>query len=303
MTSHNIANVLKIFFWGIVVVIATMVMLSFSRGENPFDTIDTDQGTLSVLHEQTINEDISSISLGWYIGGVTVTASNDDKIHLVERAYANVAESKWANVSVNGGTLKITSRNKSVFNFFFWHTPSTYLELRLPAKEYTSFALNLTSGENEVRDLSTLLFDVNSTSGTLTIKNLSTEKLELNMTSGQTTFTDAKTQEFDGVITSGNLRYDGVVDQRLDLTMTSGVFNTELRESAPQSIDFHMTSGVAHITLATPADFMLTLSKTSGLFTANFNHTQNGNKYTYKNGRDDYRFGMTSGALTIKTQD
>jgi hypothetical protein len=306
MTSRNVASILKILFWSVVAVIAALSMLALYRGQNPFDSIDfthTNQGSLSVLHEQTIVDDITSISLGWNVGGVTVAASNDEKIHLIERAYESVSESKWASVNVDGKTLKVVSRNKNAFWFFFWHTPETYLEVQLPKKTYEMFRLSVTSGNNKISDLSAKAMDINSTSGNLSIKNLDTETLDFNMTSGQTTFENAKIHDFGGIMTSGSMHYDGVVDQKLHVTMTSGLFTAKLAETAPQNIDFQMTSGSAHVTLSAAADFTLTLSKTSGSFAADFQHTQNGNKYTYKNGKDDYRFGMTSGSLTFSIQN
>jgi len=306
MTSRNVLNTLKILFWGVVAVIAALTMLALYRGQNPFDSIDfthTNQGTLSVLHEQTITENITSVNLGWNVGGINVVVSNDDKIHLIERSYEKVAQSKWAIVSVNGDTLKITSGNKNAFWFFFWHTPETFLEVQLPKKTYDEFRLSVTSGNNKVTDLSVKAMDINSTSGNLSIKNLAAETLDLNMTSGQTTFQNAAMHDFDGVMTSGNMTYDGVVDRSLRLTMTSGQFSTQLGETAPKNIDFQMTSGQASFSLNAEADFTLTLSKTSGSFAANFEHTQNGSKYTYKNGRDAYRMGMTSGSLSFNIQN
>lgn len=303
MNSRNIASILKILFWGVVALIASLLFLSFYRGENPFVSFDTQPGPLSILHEETISDNITSIHLSWNVGGVTVIASKDDKIHLIERSYNKVSQNKWLSTTIVGETLRITSRNKNAFWFFIWHSPETYLELQLPVKTYDDFRLNVTSGQNEVHDLSTKKFDINSTSGSLWIKNLNTEKLDFSMTSGQTTIEASKTHDLSGVMTSGSLKYEGMVDQSIHLTMTSGQFNTTLTEIAPQSINFQMTSGLAQINLKAPADFTLALSKTSGSFAANFQHTQDGNKYTYKNGKDDYRFGMTSGSLSFSIQE
>jgi lia operon protein LiaG len=305
MNSRKIAGILRILFWGVIAVIAALTMFAFYRGENPFDSIDFDQpnsGTLSVLHEQTITENISSVNLGWNAGGVTVVASNDDKIRLIERSYENVAQSKWAIVTVSGETLKVTSGIKNAFWFFFWHSPQTYLEVQLPKKTYDTFKLSVTSGNNKVSDLSVKSMDVNSTSGNLSIQNLAAETVNFNMTSGQTTFENASTHDFDGVMTSGNMTFDGSVDQTMRLTMTSGQFSTQLKASAPKTIDFQMISGQAKFTLDATADFTLSLNKTSGSFAANFEHTQNDKKYTYKNGRDTYHMGMTSGSLTFDIQ-
>ncbi len=299
MNSRNIANGIRVVVWAIVAIVASLLMLSFYNGENPLQIIDNHDGPLSVLQEKTITEMITSVNLDWNAGGVTVRASSDDKVHLVERSYEKVTESKWASVTVAGGTLRIASRNKNIFNFFFWHSPQTYLELSLPAKTYEFFKLNVTSGNNEIFDLSAKKTDFNSTSGDLSIKNLTADTLDFNMTSGQSVFENVKVHDLSGVMTSGNLRYVGVVDQLLDVTITSGQFKTTLQEMAPKTIDFQMTSGLAKFELAAPADFQLQLSKTSGSFTANFAAVQDGNRYTYKTGRDNYRLGMTSGSLTF----
>lgn len=303
MNSRNIASVLKILFWGIIAMIAGLLLFSFYKGNNPFETITPEQGPLSVLHEETITEEIISVNLSWNVGGVKVIVSKDDNIHLIERSYVAVSKSKWAITSTANKTLKISSGNKNSFFFLFWHTPATYLELQLPAKTYDTFKFSVISGKNELSDLSVNLLNVNSTSGNISVKNLRADTLKLNITSGNITLGNATIHTFDAVMTSGNMIYDGVVDQRLDLTMTSGQFNSDLRGTAPQSIDFQMTSGQAHFTLAAPADFQLSLSKTSGNFSADFDHSQNGNTYTYKNGRDDYRLKMTSGSLTFSLQD
>lgn len=303
MNSRTIASILKVLFWGIIALIGSLLLLSFYKGDNPFETITPDQGTLSVLHEETFNEDITSINLSWNVGGVKVVVSNDDKIRLIERSYVAVSSSKWAKTSIDNKTLKISSGNKNSFFFLFWHTPATYIELQLPVKTYDDFKLNVTSGNNELNDFTVKSLDINSTSGSIRVKNLVADTLKLNMTSGSMSFGNANIHSIDAVMTSGDMVYDGVIDQRLDLTMTSGQFNSDLRGVAPQSIDFQMTSGQAHFTLAAPSDFQLSLSKTSGSFTADFDHSQNGSKYTYKNGRDDYRLGMTSGSLTFSVQD
>ena len=303
MKTNTIASLLKATFWLVIAALAALVMVSFMQGNNPFDFVDQPQGPITVLYERTVAEEITKLNINWNVGGVEIKVSEDDHIHIVERGRGDVPESKWASFTQENGSLTITSKNKNFIYLFFWHTPETYLELRLPKITYDSVMLNVTSGNNTIDDLSVDRLTTRSTSGILRFNNLTANTLKLDMTSGQTFFEDSIVPEIDAVMTSGTFNFDGVIADTLDLTMTSGLFTARLKETAPRTIDFQMTSGSADFDLNAPADFVLRLSKTSGNFSANFPNVKENNTYTYKNGRDDYRINMTSGSIQFNVNE
>lgn len=302
MRNRPVLNLIKALFWLVVAALASLVFIAFMNGENPF-MIKYEEGDLRVLHQETISEDISSIEIDWTSGGVDILKSSDDKIHIVERSTAELDESKWLKKTVIDETLKITSRNRNVFYFFFWHTPQTFLEIRLPDKLYDEVKLNLPSGLNRIAALNAGNVEIDATSGAQYFNNIQADSLRLNMTSGLAVLKDFDVDDLSMTMTSGNLTFTGVASESFRAEMTSGIFNATLREHAPSTLDFSMTSGQAELFVPSDADFELTLEKTSGSFNADFANTSNGNTYTHKNGQDDYELSMTSGSLSFHVND
>ncbi len=302
MRNRPVLNLIKALFWLVVAALASLVFIAFMNGENPF-MIKYEEGDLRVLHQETLSEDISSIEIDWTSGGVDILKSPDDKIHIVERSTAELDESKWLKTTINDETLRITSRNRNVFFFFFWHTPQTFLEIRLPAKLYDQVKLDLPSGLNRIFELNATVVDIDATSGAQYFSNIHADSFKLNMTSGLAVLKDFDVEDLTLTMTSGNLTFTGIASESFKAEMTSGIFNATLKDNAPSTLDFTMTSGQAELFVSADADFKLTLGKTSGSFNADFTNTSNGNTYTHKNGRDDYELLMTSGSLGFHVND
>lgn len=302
MRNRPVLNLIKALFWLVIAALASLVFIAFMNGENPF-MIKYEEGDLRVLHQETLSEDISSIEIDWTSGGVDILKSPDDKIHVVERSTAELDESKWLKTTINDETLRITSRNRNVFFFFFWHTPQTFLEIRLPAKLYDQVKLDLPSGLNRIFELNATVVDIDATSGAQYFSNIHADSFKLKMTSGLAVLKDFDVEDLALTMTSGNLTFTGIASESFKAEMTSGIFNATLKDNAPSTFDFTMTSGQAELFVSADADFKLTLEKTSGSFNADFTNTSNGNTYTHKNGRDDYELSMTSGLLGFHVND
>ena len=300
--SRRTVALLTAAIWTFVLAGALAVFFIFAQGSNPFTNFNPVKGEMRQLQQQTVNGEVTSISIEWIAGGVHVKKATDGKLQLVEKSQFDLNMKEWAAVTVNNGQLTIKSRIKSIWNIFTFFTPSSYLELYLPEKMYDKFVMDSTSGEYIIEDLQVKTMELEATSGNFDILRTTAEKMFIEVTSGDLDIDQVRTDELHLILTSGDASFSGVVNDSFKAEMTSGRILGNLMEVAPEDVDVDMTSGMIELTFVKEADFEVRVEKTSGLFNANWPNANSSSPYRYQNGRDDYRVSMTSGIVTFKVQ-
>ena len=300
--SRRTVALLTAVVWTFVLAGAVAIFFIFAQGSNPFTNFNPIKGEMKQLQQQTVNDEVTSISIEWIAGGVHIKKATDGKLQLVEKSQFDLEMKQWAAVTVNNGKLTIKSRIKSVWNIFTFFTPSSYLELYLPEKLYERLDMESTSGEYIIENLQAKKLNLEATSGNFDIKNTISVELIIDVTSGNLKLDQVVTDNLNLKMTSGDTSFSGVVRESWKAVMTSGRIRANLLESAPAGLDVNMTSGLIEMTFVKEADFEVTVDKTSGLFNANWPGASSSSPYKYQNGRDDYRVSITSGVVTFKIQ-
>ena len=300
--SRRTVALLTAVVWTFVLAGAVTIFFIFAQGSNPFSNFNPVKGDMKQIQQQTVNDDVTSISIEWIAGGVHVKKATDGKLQLVEKSQFDLDMKEWAAVTINNGQLTIKSRIKSIWNIFTFFTPSSYLELYLPEKMYDKFVMDSTSGEYIIEDLQVKTMELEATSGNFDILRTTTEKMVIEVTSGDLDIDQTTTNSLLLKLTSGDASYNGVVRDSWKAEMTSGRILANLLEVAPGDVDVDMTSGMIEMTFVKDADFEVRVEKTSGLFNANWPNANSSSPYRYQTGRDDYNVSMTSGIVTFKVQ-
>lgn len=300
--SRRTVALLTAAVWTFVLAGALAIFFIFAQGSNPFTDFNPVKGDMRQLQQQTVNGEVTSISIDWIAGGVHVKKATDGKLQLVEKSQFDLEMKQWAAVTVNNGQLTIKSRIKSIWNIFTFFTPSSYLELYLPEKLYDKFVMASTSGEYIIEDLQVKTMELEATSGNFDILRTTTEKMFIEVTSGDLDIDQTTTDSIQLKLTSGDASYNGVVHNSWKAEMTSGRILANLLEVAPGEVDVDMTSGMIEMTFVKEADFEVRVEKTSGLFSANWPNANSSSPYRYQTGRDDYNVSMTSGIVTFNVQ-
>ncbi len=300
MTSRYLLGTIKIVIFSLIAVIATLVFFALFNGQSlPFNFAENKEPNV-LLQDVTIEENINNVNLEWYSGGVVISKSYDDKIHFKERSTEKLNSNKWASAEVVGNTLNLKSNNKYNFVLFFFQSPATYLELRLPDKQYESFRMLMTSGNTTISDFEISDVDITITSGNLYMFNIQSQRMTINMTSGNSNFQNTLMQSFDLTMTSGNTDFEGIISEECRIDMTSGNLNLTSTTFTPRIMNVNMTSGDADITLSKDYGFVLKLDKTSGnVDLDNEIEKVSESEYTYYNKEYNINVDMTSGSFDL----
>jgi DUF4097 and DUF4098 domain-containing protein YvlB len=300
MTSKYLLGAIKIVIFSIIALASTYVFLTLFNGQTlPFTFPERKEPTI-VLQTIVLDDTIDSVDLEWYSGGVEITKSSDNKIHIVEKSSVQLEESKWVKPVVNGDTLVLHSRNKYNFVIFFLVNPDSYLELQLPDQAYENFKTLVTSGNYSISDFDVNRFNLTMTSGNLHVNNMNSEDMNITMTSGDSYFIQVNTNTFDINMTSGNTSFTGSISNELDIEMTSGNLDLDTSNDSPNQLNIDMTSGNVNLTLSEDEGFQVAIDKTSGNFNPDSRLTRlNDSLYQYLDYKLNYSVDMTSGSLSI----
>lgn len=298
---RSILNVLKILLWALILVAAIYLFMMFRDGGSLIQTMN-DPRNLEVVQDLSFDADVQSLQIDWISGGITVTPSTDNRIHVLERAEKGLSSSKYASIDTSNGKLTIRSKNINNVWFFFYRTPLTYLELQVPQSDYEEIILNLTSGNHKLSDLNSSKMIVDLTSGSLTLSDSNVTSLNMTMTSGNTRLANVLGQDLRVEMTSGELRTTGSFSKLIQIDMTSGNLSVDTHLDAPEQLALEMTSGNAELILSQTEGFQFDVDKTSGNFTPSFEYTGDSDDPIYLDGKARYTVDMTSGNVSVKVK-
>ncbi len=298
---RSILNLLKILLWALILVAAIYLFMMFREGGSLIQSMN-DSKNLEVVQDLSFDADVQDIQIDWISGGITVTPSTDNMIHVLEKAEKGLSASKYASIDASNGKLTIRSKNKNNVWFFFYRTPLTYLELQLPQSDYDEIILNLTSGSHKLMDLNTEDMIVDLTSGELKLSDANVDRLNMTMTSGNARLNNVFGQDLRVEMTSGELRTSGSFSNLIQIDMTSGNLNVDTHLDAPEQLALEMTSGNAELILSQAEGFQFDVDKTSGNFTPSFNYTGDSDDPIYLEGDVRFTVDMTSGNVSVKVK-
>jgi len=300
MTSKYLLGAIKIVIYSIIAVVSTYIFLTlFNSQALPFSLPQRKEPTI-ILQNIVLDDTITSLDLEWYSGGVEITKSTDNKIHIIEKSAVSLEESKWVKPIVSNKTLILHSRNKYNFTLFFFETPVSYLELQLPEQTYSRFKTTLTSGKTSISNFNVENFDLVMTSGNLHLNNIISNDMNVTMTSGDAYLIQVHTDDLRLGMTSGNTSFTGTVKNRLDVNMTSGNLDLDTSSESPNFMNVEMTSGNTTVTLSGNRGFQVAIDKTSGNFNPDSKMNRiNDSLYQYLDSGLNYSVEMTSGQFSI----
>ena len=218
---RSILKVLKILLWALILVAAIYLYMLFRDGGSLVQ-IMSEPRSLEVVQDLRFEAEVQSIQIDWISGGITVTPSTDNLIHVIEKAEKGLNSAKYASIDASNGKLTIRSKNENNVWFFFYRTPLTYLELQVPQSDYDEIVLNLTSGSHKVSNLMVDAMILDLTSGELSIAESDIARLNMTMTSGNTNLSNVVGQDLRVEMTSGQLRTTGSFSNLIQIEMTSG---------------------------------------------------------------------------------
>lgn len=298
---RSVLSVLKILLWSLVLLAGIYLFIMFRDGGSLIQNMNSPK-TLEVVQDLSFDADIQSFQVDWISGGIKVTPSIDNMIHVLEKAEKGLSSSKYASIDASNGKLTIRSKNKNNVWFFFYRTPLTYLELQVPQNDYEEIILNLTSGSHKLSDLNTEDMIIDLTSGELRLSNANISRLNMTMTSGNTRLNDVMGEDLRVEMTSGELRTTGSFSNLIQIDMTSGNLSLDTHLDAPEQLALEMTSGNAELILSQAEGFQFDVDKTSGNFTPSFNYTGDSDDPIYLEGDARYTVDMTSGNVSVKVK-
>jgi len=300
--NNRTSPIVRIILWSLIGVVAMMILINTANSGgvnfNGFLPSASNQN-LTVQKETIINEEIDTIDIAWYTGGVKLSVSNDNTIKLVEKSSKQTSSDRLLNYTVNQKVLKIESRNKHTVNFFFFSLNSpTYLEISVPERIYESIEIKAASGTYDFTGLKTKNLAVTLASGDVTLMNSEIDSLDTTTVSGRLISSNTKIGKAEVNMTSGSTELDGEI-HALKLTMTSG--NAEIDMSIlPDQLDIRITSGIVRAALPENTGFKVAVDKTSGYFSSDFALSSIGNSYTYGTGGPSYSVKITSGNIQLR---
>jgi len=121
--NNRTSPIVRIILWSLIGVVAMMFLINTANSGglnfNGFLTSGSNQN-LTIQKETIIIEEIDTIEIGWYTGGVKLSISNDNRIRLVEKSSKQMSSDRLLKYSIDQKVLKIESRNKHTVNFFFF---------------------------------------------------------------------------------------------------------------------------------------------------------------------------------------
>ncbi|MCL2034901.1 MAG: DUF4097 domain-containing protein [Oscillospiraceae bacterium] len=232
----------------------------------------------------------------------------DEDVITVRQYGKNLPEGRIARIETLGGTLKVTTYNRSLgFSFFiFGWPPREYsrLEIYLPRAFNDKLAVDMTSGTLDFAGaigVSDLNIDI--TSGIVRSDNeIRADNAVLDLTSGNIRLNGGLvTQNYLIDLTSGTIRVEGKTTGSGRIDITSGsvrLFGVEIAES----LDIDATSGTIEVQVAGDPSIKFTGDKTSGTFNTYFDLNKNGGYYTGTSGSEPFKSinaNITSGSVRI----
>ncbi|MBS5725834.1 MAG: DUF4097 family beta strand repeat protein [Clostridiales bacterium] len=248
MKSARFKHTLTIVIWSLVLVLAIGLAVLFSSGfhwtRNPFSWPSKEE--MAVVKELTISEAVTDLRVQWLSGSVTVYPSEDEAIHIIQKAIPEIADKDLFSVRQEGERLQVQD-NRSRFGISFFaflpESAPSYLELYLPPQQYQRMECQSASSDfilsGYALNANTLLLssasgdffftgrfetvEANTTSGDICAAEISSQTLSCSSTSGEVNIQHAKAKELKASTVSGDILLEQATGKTsVNLSTTSG---------------------------------------------------------------------------------
>ena len=114
---------------------------------------------------QSLDTSANGIEINWNNGNITLKKSNDEQIHLMQSAPAQVSENDWMTWEMAEDRLIITDHNDKLFGF----TYGSDLTVSLPESTYDNWYAETKNGTINCSDLSFQNINITTTNGDINI--------------------------------------------------------------------------------------------------------------------------------------
>lgn len=201
-------------------------------------------GTFNIVGTYTANPDgITSISVDWISGEITMTPHDGDEIEITEFAQRTLHDNEHLSMRVSDNTLEIEFLDRRV-SARIGRMPPKKLEILVPrtlSENLSSLDIDSVSGRVHVYGMSITHIDISTTSGNISLSNIISSEIETNSTSGTIHISDSSSADLDIDTTSGRVDASGAFNS-VSIDSTSG--NVLLNNTTVQSTaNIDTTSG------------------------------------------------------------
>ncbi|MCL2401161.1 MAG: DUF4097 domain-containing protein [Oscillospiraceae bacterium] len=231
-------------------------------------------------------DDVTSLSIDWTAGRVTVTPHHGNDIQITEFSQRALRDGEQLRLNVSGGTVSVNFIESRVMR----NMPSKQLEVLIPytlAGSLDDVTITTVSGRVELSGIQAQTVSVRSTSGRVEARYINAVELDLRSVSGRVEVFESTADTLNATATSGRLYLSGefdtvtarsvsgrvefisaMVPASLSATTTSGRISVIVPAGEPISVQQRTTSGrfTSDIPIITGggADAQFNLSSTSG---------------------------------------
>lgn len=273
---------------------------SFDKLTEPFDEV----GSYTVPAD-----DISTISIDWTSGDITITPYDGEVIRFTEYARRDLNDKEKLDYAVSDGRLEINYVSQS----FIFNMVTKKIEILVPEKlagnlevlkvrsasadlsitdfDVTTLEINETSGDTILTSVSASQATVGSVSGDINIIGMTAQTLTLKTVSGDVDLTNVTADALHAYTTSGDLRLDGTFGSVVSESVSGDV--SLISSIVPDTATCKTTSGSITITLPGESVLDVNYSTVSGRFKSEIAVKNSG-------GGAPYRFSSVSGNITLK---
>lgn len=300
------SKIVGIVCWSIVAVLLVSLLTStISTGNFPFrlcfGNIKSGNNILnySYTYKNTVPiNDIENINVNWTDSYVNITEYDGDKIQLTELSVKELADNEKMEYSVNGNTLTISSKSKSIF-FFIGGVWGQALEIKIP-KSFSAknISVNTTSADINAENVNTASMYFETTSGDIKADNISANDMTSKSVSGDLSLT-GKYEELKINTTSGEVKLNGSVKNNISAESVSGDLNLSTDICPDESISIKTVSGESELSIPENRGFTAYHSSVSGDITVEFPVTEKGDTRIYKDGSIKINTESVSGDVSI----
>lgn len=244
-------------------------------------------GAFDVVETHNVpDDDITSLSVNWTAGRVTVRPHNGTDIQISEFSQRELRDGERMSLSVSGGTITVNFTEARVLR----NMPGKHLEVFIPhtlAANLDDVNITTVSGRIELSEITAQTILARSTSGRVEARDTHANELEARSVSGRVEVSDSSADILNINSTSGRLYMSGefgnvtarsvsgrigfisaVIPSSLNASTTSGRISVTVPAGEPISIQQRTTSGrfTSEIPIITGggADAQFNLSSTSG---------------------------------------
>lgn len=285
--------------WLIIALILVFFLITGIKEKNGKRRIGVDSLEISGNNSAGLYEtkkfaaaEIKSIDID--VSSESILFEKADDSEITVDLYCN--ESCVPEVSVENGTLKITSNNKPFVICF-----NRKIIVKIPGDYYSDDVdVHSASGSIRINNCNFGNVDANSSSGSIHLENCKFNNFDGKSASGSIKIENCEIPVLDCESTSGSVKAEGSFDS-VDLKAVSGSISADLKKTLTGKSEMRSTSGSIHLITPENSNLQIKYATTSGTYKNSKNGTS-GKKGTDSIGTAEIPLELktTSGSIHIE---